>query len=90
MRVAGDQFWDTDDDEVLGLVMEDGLVDQCPHEVHIDFWVGVYKRVAAAARQTTAEGGSVREQAPNICAQLRRDQEEKAAAAERHARGPSL
>ena len=89
-RVAGDQFWDTDDDEVLGLLMEAGLEDECRHEVDVHFCVGVYKRVAAAARQTTAEGGSVREQAPNICAELRRAAEERWAAVERHARGPGL
>ena len=71
-RLAVVQFWDSDDEEVLGGVMEAGLVDQCLHEDDIHLCEGVYKRVADAARQTAAEGGSVREQAPKICAELRK------------------
>ena len=84
-RLAGDQFWHRDDEEVLGEVMLAGLVDHCSHEGNIRMWEANYQTVAAAARQTAAEGGSVRELGPIIDAQIA---EEIKRAAERHARGP--
>ena len=61
LRVAGDDFWHRDDEEVLGAVMFAGLEDDCRNEDDVRMWTSIYQTVAATARQRAAHGGSVGE-----------------------------